>query len=415
MKLIFLGTASCYPTPTRGVSCAALQLDDGQVWLFDCGEGSQIQLQKCKYLRGGKVTKIFITHLHGDHVFGLPGLLCTIGMGGNNDEKRIVDIYGPHGLRKYLLTSLEMSSSAPAFQFNIHELIPRENQFPQDMLKSKSNYEYSGDAATYIGELSHRKIFPKNKLDEPSLTHNSINTEQCKILEKSEDNVETCLPNNDSKWHWDILNWGEGSYDIKAAVLQHRIPCFGYVIHEKDKPGTLDVQKLKDMGIKPGPIYSQIKAGKSIKLEDGAVIKPDEFLGPPKQGRKVTILGDTKDSSEMLSICYNSDIILHEATNENSMKSQAIAHGHSTPDMAAQFAIDANTKMLCLTHVSPRYRPSIESGIEGSQNATTGKADENYLFADILREEAQAYMEEQNKKIEVLVAEDFMVLPVTKS
>ena len=153
MKLIFLGTAACFPTPTRGVSCTALKLDDGQVWLFDCGEGSQIQLQKCKHIRGGKVTKIFITHLHGDHVFGLPGLLCTIGMGGNPEEKRVLDIYGPHGLRKYLLTSLEMCSSAPAFKFNIHELIPKENQFPSGWLKStNTNFDYSGEALSETNE-----------------------------------------------------------------------------------------------------------------------------------------------------------------------------------------------------------------------------------------------------------------------
>ena len=417
MKLIFLGTASCYPTPTRGVSCTALQLDDGQVWLFDCGEGSQIQLQKCKHLRGGRVSKIFITHLHGDHVFGLPGLLCTIGMGGNPDENRIVDIYGPHGLRKYLLTSLEMSRSMPAFQFNIHELMPKENQFPPEWFKLNTDFDYSGEAASYIGESSHRKIFPQKINDIQSKEIKQLNNDEITKSSQSEgSSLDESRCDKSSKYYWEVLNWDESAYEVKAAVLQHRIPCFGYVIYEKEKPGSLNIQKLKEFGLKPGPIFSQIKAGKTVQMDNGTVITPEEVMGPPKEGRKVAILGDTKDSSEMMPICQNCEVIVHEATNENSLKEQAVGHGHSTPEMAATFALEAKTKILCLTHVSPRYRPKPSTNLsEGIGEESNVNSDESYLFADRLKKEAQEYINKVNGNIDVLVAEDFMVLPVVKS
>jgi hypothetical protein len=99
MDLTFLGTASSIPSQSRNVSCLAFRYI-GDVWLFDCGEGSQIQIQKCK-VRVSCIRKIFISHMHGDHIFGIAGMLLMIGQSINDEidiEDRVVDIYGPEGI-----------------------------------------------------------------------------------------------------------------------------------------------------------------------------------------------------------------------------------------------------------------------------------------------------------------------------
>ena len=69
LEITFLGTASCVPSVTRGVSCTALRYD-GATYLFDAGEATQVQAQRTTLVKPGKVEAIFVTHLHGDHTFG---------------------------------------------------------------------------------------------------------------------------------------------------------------------------------------------------------------------------------------------------------------------------------------------------------------------------------------------------------
>ena len=107
MELVFLGTGAGMPSKSRNVSSVALQLleERGTTWLFDCGEGTQHQILHTT-VRPGKIEKIFITHCHGDHLFGLPGLLSSRTFLGGDEP---VTIYGPKGVKEFVETTFQVS------------------------------------------------------------------------------------------------------------------------------------------------------------------------------------------------------------------------------------------------------------------------------------------------------------------
>ena len=116
MQVTFLGTSSGVPTRSRNVSSVALRLPQrSELWLFDCGEGTQHQFLRSN-LRLSQLKKIFITHMHGDHIFGLPGLLASLGLAGNSSG---LNLYGPTHLKEYLNSILRTSSSRISYPFQI--------------------------------------------------------------------------------------------------------------------------------------------------------------------------------------------------------------------------------------------------------------------------------------------------------
>lgn len=117
MRIVLLGTGGAFPTKDRNVSSAALQLE-GETFLFDCGEGTQRQLLHTS-ISFMKITRIYISHLHGDHFFGLPGLVQTMGL---NKRTEPLTILGPEGSKEQLSKLLEIGYGNIPFEVTIRDL-----------------------------------------------------------------------------------------------------------------------------------------------------------------------------------------------------------------------------------------------------------------------------------------------------
>lgn len=117
MNLTILGCHSATPTASRHPTSQVLEMR-GHLFLIDCGEGSQVQLRKSS-VRFSRIKYIFISHLHGDHFFGLPGLVSTFMLMGRETE---LHIFGPKGIKEAILLLLKLGNAYTAFPLYFHEL-----------------------------------------------------------------------------------------------------------------------------------------------------------------------------------------------------------------------------------------------------------------------------------------------------
>lgn len=121
IEITFLGTGSMQPTKTRNHSAILLRFKDENI-LLDCGEGTQRQM-RIAGLKPAKISKLLISHWHGDHVFGIPGLLSAMGA---DKYAKILDIYGPIGSKKFLGNLLKSFAAKHIIKFKVHEIVQGE-------------------------------------------------------------------------------------------------------------------------------------------------------------------------------------------------------------------------------------------------------------------------------------------------
>lgn len=276
MKLHILGSGAGLPSKERHTQCIIIDCveESGGYYCIDACEGMQHQLLHTN-IKPGKIGHIFITHLHGDHIYGLPGFLSSRDHLGGRDVP--LTIYGPEGLKAWIDLTLETSRSHLSYPLEVVEVAP---------------------FSTF--EVNHMRV--------------------------------TAIP------------------------MIHNIECYGYIFKERDEIGELRVDKLKALGIVPGPIYREIKASDTFTHGD-TVYQTSDFLGPVKRGRKVVIHGDTQviTDTHYKALIDNADLIVHESTYLDGEQEKAHTHHHSEiSDVLSNFQ-DVNYQQLLITHISNRY------------------------------------------------------------
>lgn len=294
MEFTFLGTSAGTPTRSRNVTGLALCLSGPKPWyLVDCGEGTQHQLMRTRY-SVMQLRAMFITHIHGDHIFGLPGLLTSASMLGRTEP---LDIIAPPQVRRFIDAVIENSDSSLSYPLNF------------------------------------------------------INSEA-----------------PDFYWQDDHLG-------VTNVALSHRVPCRAYVFTERNLERQLQKEKLVADGIEPGPQWGDLQKGKDVLLDDGRLLRSDDYTHIPRTARKIIVGGDNDTPELLKDACQGTHVLIHEATYTQDVADRVGPWPqHSSAQQVARFAQATKLPNLVLTHFSSRY-----------QSAPGGTPHINQLAAEALQ------------------------------
>ena len=346
IELTFLGTSSGAPSRSRNQQALAMFVS-GSTWMFDCGEATQHRMLSTQTITPSTVTRIFVSHMHGDHIFGLPGLLCNMAAtaGGGDDGEASsgpalkadspIVVVGPQGLRSWLRAVLGNAyASLGTMQITIHELVGMQA----------------------MGRVGGRPLKPHCEVAAP-LT--------------SEVGGEDLRPSEEGVWAIP-MGADEPAFTIEAIELDHTVPTVGWILTERPRPGKLNAEAvvplLKAQDV-PLSALRDFKRGVPIPMPDGSYLQPEDYVAPSTQ-RKLALLSDMRQLKVPASAeprLRDATLLVHEATNAclgsdlargakpAAIERAARKHGHSTPQMAARFARRLGARHLMLTHFSPRY------------------------------------------------------------
>ena len=331
------------------------------MWIFDAGEGCIAQLQR-SYMRVGSVRNVFVTHVHGDHLYGLPGLVLSVLARRHSEPGPPLRVFGPPGVRSFLRMALGVAGSSIPLK---NALQINEIKVPFESLRRRRGSPYwSGRVRALPYEISPRDIEP-------------------------------CV-NEHGQMTFSLLGHGVGGgrysgdgtpASVVAAPVKHTVPCLAYTIRENVIEKRFDKKRLTALGV---PSSSDSRSGELFQtwikgqtaMWQGREIRPEEVLEDGRKPRSVCIVGDTHDASPASHIAENVDVLVHEATNMAAQAHIARKRGHSSTRDAAAFAKQVGVKRLLLNHTSVAYSEPKLRALEAEARALFG-VDRVYVARDL--------------------------------
>nr|WP_320161167.1 ribonuclease Z [uncultured Methanoregula sp.] len=167
------------------------------------------------------------------------------------------------------------------------------------------------------------------------------------------------------KFPMESVELGHGSwvrfdgYTVSAFSVNHGLPALGFVLEEDPRPGRFDRERAIELGVPPGPLFGKLQRGEAVKIGtgDSAIeIRPDQILGQPRPGRKIVYTGDTRSVHHgIMDIAHDADLLIHDATYDESEAARASEFYHATAAQAGEAATALNARTLVLIHTSSRY------------------------------------------------------------
>ncbi|MAH33084.1 ribonuclease Z [archaeon] len=245
MQILFLGTSSMVPTKERNQSAVLVSYGSEGI-LVDCGEGTQRQL-KIAGVKLTKITKILISHLHGDHVLGLPGMIQSMSSADYND---ILDIYGPVGTKKFVENLFKTFLFDRKIEIRVRDIKSGRFSESDDMILEAQSLEHNVDTLGYsIIEKDRRKINLKftKKLGIPDGP----------LLGKMQDGKNIV-------WKGKKINVDDATDIVKgkkATIISDTVPCKGADMLAKDSDLLISeatyASDLEDKSIEYGHMTSK--------------------------------------------------------------------------------------------------------------------------------------------------------------
>ena len=202
MEILFLGTSAAVPSKEHSTSCIAVR-SGSDIVLLDCGEGSQRQLMLSPF-SFMKIRAILVTHLHGDHVFGLPGLIQTMSLSNRTDPLLVC---GPPGTAHALEVMMSVTEGEATYDVEVREV--------------------SGGEAVDVNGMT-----------------------------------------------------------VMPYATDHGIASVGYVVQDRERPGKLDAEKARSMGVTSGRDMARLKRGETVNG-----VRPEDVIGPVIPGLRVAYSG----------------------------------------------------------------------------------------------------------------------------